>query len=100
HDLSQAVGRLLNPAPRTIDLGWINDQPFVNGVGIGFDAEVADRLTRAPDFLKGLAAYLYATLLTLRPSMARPVRITVDGNEVYDGPALLVAAQNGPRTGG
>src|SRR5690606_16786076 len=100
HDLSQAVARLLNPAPRAIDLGWINDQPFVNGVGIGFDAEVADRLGSAPTFLKGLAAYLYATLLTLGPSLPRPVRIVVDGNEVYHGPALLVAAQNGPRTGG
>jgi len=99
-DLAQAVTRLLEPAPRSIDLGWVNDEPFINGVGIGFDAEVAERLESVPSYLKGLAAYLYATLRTLGPSLPRPVRILVDGLEVYSGRALLVAAQNGPRTGG
>lgn len=99
-DVAQAVARLLRPEPRAIDLGWVNDEPFINSVGIGLDAEVAERLETTPSFLKGLAAYLYATLRTLGPSMPRAVTIVMDGQEVYRGRSLLVAAQNGPRTGG
>lgn len=100
NDLTAAVARLLDPRPQAIDLGWVNGKPFVNALGIGFDAEVADRLERAPAFLKGLAAYLYAVLISLGRSRPTPVRVLADGLEVYNGRSLLVAAQNGPRTGG
>jgi len=99
-DIAAAVDRLVTPRPRQIDLGWVNGEPFVNAHSVGFDAEVAARLMRAPRLLKGLAAYLYATLVTLGRSRPVPVRVCLDGRLVHDGPALLVAAQNGPRTGG
>lgn len=99
-DTAAAVARLLAATPRAVDLGWVNGEPFVNSLGVGFDAEVAHRLRLAPSFLKGLAAYLYATMVTLGRSRPASVRAWVDGSEAYSGRSLLVAAQNGPRTGG
>ena len=48
---------------REIDTGQVNGIPFFNAMGLGFDAEIADRfnhLTR-----RGLAAYVRTTLGTL-----------------------------------
>lgn len=100
HDVAAAVARLLAPRPYDVDLCWVNGEPFVNALGVGFDAEVAHRLEKAPSFLKGLAAYLYAVVVSLGRSRPTAVRVTVDGVEVYHGRSLLVACQNGPRTGG
>src|SRR5690606_20857371 len=75
-------------------------EPFVNALGVGFDAEVAHRLELAPRFLKGLAAYLYAVLVTLGRLRSVGVTVSVDDAEVYRGKALVVATQNGRRTGG
>jgi YegS/Rv2252/BmrU family lipid kinase len=99
-DLPGAVGRLTSGSVRRADLAFVNGAPCVNAFGTGFDAEVAHRLTLAPRFLKGAAAYLYAVLISLHK--IRPVGVTVelDGQTVYEGPSLIVAAQNGPRTGG
>ena len=99
-DVEGAVARLLAPNPRAIDLGWVNGEPFVNALGVGFDAEVAHRLTLAPRFLKGLAAYLYATMVTLGRLQPVEVEARVDGAVLYRGRSLLIATQNGPRTGG
>src|SRR5690606_37335380 len=60
HDMAGAVARLLAHETARIDLPTVNGEPFVNALGVGFDAEVAHRLSSAPSFLKGLAAYLYA----------------------------------------
>lgn len=99
-DLPGAVARLLANEPRLIDLPSVNGEPFVNALGVGFDAEVAHRLELAPQFLKGLAAYLYAVLATLGRLKTVGVVVSLDGAEVYRGKSLVVASQNGPRTGG
>jgi YegS/Rv2252/BmrU family lipid kinase len=100
HDVSGAVARLLANEPHLIDLPTVNGEPFVNALGVGFDAEVAYRLERVPAIFKGLAAYLYAVMVSLGRLRSVGVTVTVDGVEVYAGKSLVVATQNGPRTGG
>jgi diacylglycerol kinase (ATP) len=58
-----AFRTLVEGRVRTIDTGEVNGIPFFNAMGLGFDAEIADRfnhLTR-----RGLAAYVRTTLGTL-----------------------------------
>lgn len=99
-DLDAALQRLVHGTVTSIDVGDVNGEPFVNALGVGFDAEVAHRVAHAPRFLKGLGAYLYAVVTTLGRLDASHVVVTIDGVEAYAGKALLVACQNGPRTGG
>lgn len=100
HDVRGSVARLLANQSSRIDLPFVNGEPFVNAVGVGFDAEVAHRLDQAPGFLKGMAAYLYAVMVSLGKLQTVPVTVSVDDVEVFSGKSLLVAGQNGPRTGG
>ncbi len=99
-DVAAAVARLAAGSLRRVDLAYVNGAPFVNAFGTGFDADVAHRLTSAPQFLKGPAAYLYAVLTSLGRARPAGVVVTVDDAVIYRGRSLLVAAQNGPRTGG
>lgn len=84
----------------TVNTGTVNGRVFVNSFGVGFDADVAYGVHRAPVRFKERGAYLYTILATLARLQNVPVTVTVDGAEVFAGPALLVAVQNGPRTGG
>jgi len=84
----------------TIDLGIIstdlapaNSRYFVNGAGMGFDAEVAVR-TRSMRRLSGTALYVAAVLRTLGTYRAPDFSLAVNG-EVLNGRRLLVAVGNG-----
>ena len=100
----QAVRALLEGRERRIDVGTVNGEPFVNAFGTGFDADVARRILAAPPSFRGVARYLYGVVSALRDFRLADVALqmtTTDGEiERFEGPALLVAVQNGPRTGG
>jgi len=59
-----ACERIAAGSPVTLDLGRVNDRYFVNGVGMGFDAQVAVEAGKIP-WLTGLPLYLLAVLRTL-----------------------------------
>lgn len=99
-DVEGAVATLIRGRRRQVDLGMVNGSPFVNAFSSGFDADVARRLDDAPRFLKGLAAYLYALTISLGSARSVRVRVVLDGIEAPVESALLVAVQNGRRTGG
>jgi diacylglycerol kinase (ATP) len=71
---------------------------FVNGVGIGFDASVARRVSEI-SYLRGTLLYLVAVLQTLGRYKPPSFRISVDGNTTV-GKRLLVAIGNGRCAGG
>lgn len=100
HDLEGAVQRILNGRTRTVDSGISNGRRFVNAAGTGFDADVARTALEAPWPLRERSAYLYAIVRKLSRLTSVDSRITVDGEVVHTGPALLASAQNGPRSGG
>ena len=100
HDLSAALEVLAHGTPRWVDVGTVNGTPFLNATGAGFDADVAALVHGAPGMFRGLSAYLYALVRAMKDFSLVDVAVDVDGARVHDGPALLVTAQNGPRSGG
>ncbi len=103
-DPDGAVRALIAGHERCIDVGEVNGEPFVNAFGTGFDADVARRIVAAPAAFRGLARYLYGVVSALRDFRLADVEVTMcdpTGRTLrFSGPALLVAVQNGPRTGG
>lgn len=108
-DLDAALDRLARPAQRLdlleVMLGESEPQLLLNGLGMGFDAQVADLMLRAPARLLGLPLsgfprYLWAALTGLRGLETGALTVTLDGEAFYSGPSCLVAAMNGSRYGG
>lgn len=72
----------------------------VNGLGMGFDAQVTGASLRAPSFLGGTGRYVYGALGELRQPRFRELTVTQGAVVRYQGPSLLCAAMNGRRYGG
>jgi len=84
----------------TLGDGTVVKTRFVNALGTGFDAEVAERRETGLDKLRGAAGY-YVTLALAWFSLRREhLTVSVDGRVAWSDRALLVSCQNGPRTGG
>jgi diacylglycerol kinase (ATP) len=100
HSLAEAVSVITAGHVRQADAGKVDGTPFLNSLGIGFDAEVAHAVANSPSIFVGLAAYLYGVVRTLSRLENAEVEVKIDGRLFYRGPALLVTTQNGPSTGG
>ncbi|WP_019585444.1 diacylglycerol/lipid kinase family protein [Deinococcus apachensis] len=107
-DFAGALGRLAF-APRRVDAlratilsgeGEGRTHLLLNGLGMGFDAEVAVLTLRAPTRLSGFGRYAWAALAALRNLALTPVTVEVDGRVLYEGPSALTAVMNGTRYGG
>src|SRR5215212_12040951 len=60
--LRRALEILVRGKTRVVDAGEVNGVLFNDGLGIGFDAEVAARVARAPRYLGGFGRYLCSGL--------------------------------------
>ncbi|WP_104991012.1 diacylglycerol kinase family protein [Deinococcus sp. NW-56] len=107
-DFRAALSRLAG-SPRPVDALRVSLQGgdragetrlLLNGLGMGFDAQLTARLPDAPAWLPGLGRYAWAALTTLRHLTLTPVTADVDGKPLYAGPSILAAAMNGTRYGG
>jgi len=96
----EALEHALFAPEEAVDLGLVNGEAFGAFLGIGFDALVAKRALAAPSFLRGMPRYLYALFSVLKDLRLPEGRVLVDGEEVYRGRLLLLAAMNGPAYGG
>jgi len=84
-----------------MDYGTCNGIPFLNGMGLGFDAEVAAKNYVAPGETKmgGKGKYLRAILGTLFFFREYQVTITMNGNTVQT-PCFINTISNGRRYAG
>lgn len=64
HDIPAMVERIAAGRTQPVDIGYINDVPFLNAAGLGFDVAVARRMQR-PGWLRGSAAYVWHAARTL-----------------------------------
>jgi len=86
--------QLLNTAlPITVDTCQMNDRPFVNLSGVGFDAVVANRLHGSK--LRGLKAYTRFTIEEVFGYEMQDMEIEVDG-KVFQRKCLLTEVANAP----
>lgn len=98
-DWRAACDRIARGALRRVDAGRCNGRYFANGIGAGFDAQVAIEANALP-WLRGNAVYGVALARTLLLSYATPrARITHDGGTL-EGRVTMLAAANGSTYGG
>jgi len=81
-DPIRSIDLLESGTPRPVDLGYVvGDRYFVNGLGIGIDAQVARDVLRMNPRFRGTATYLYAALKEVLHFKAFPVTLSGDGFE-------------------
>ena len=83
---------------RVVDTGEVNGVRFNNGLGIGFDAEVAAGVAEAPVYLGGTGRYLWSVGRLLRDFRCHEARLVLDG-EVVEAKTILVAVAIGTTYG-
>jgi YegS/Rv2252/BmrU family lipid kinase len=98
-DWRVACARIGAGAARAVDVGRCGELYFANGVGVGFDAQVAMRANRI-NWLSGTPVYAVALLEVLALDYRRPLlRIHHDGG-TCEQRITLVAIANGRCYGG
>lgn len=89
---------MLSASPRPIDLGTCNDGFFINGIGIGFEGQVARSLTgkrKRP----GKTSFMMAVLRNIFRYREACYHFSFDGQERSER-LLLLDLNNGSRAGG
>lgn len=81
-DPEGAAAVILREATRTVHLGRAADRLFLVMAGVGFDAQVVYELDLGLKALAGKLAYLATGLKVLFAPPRRPLRISIDGEEV------------------
>ena len=113
-DFAAALDRLERPPQRldVLEVTLDGGAPtlLLNGLGMGFDAQVAALMAVAPARwfglpLNGFSRYLWAALSGLRGLESGILSVTLDSQRpdkqlFYSGPSCLAAVMNGSRYGG
>lgn len=109
HQPAEAIRQILASTPRQVDMGKVSGHTmgggpsgvwyFTNGVGVGFDAQVAQHASRI-ERLRGFMIYAWAVVKTLSSLRTPAIRVTIDGEIVADGPLVVTTVSNGPCHGG
>lgn len=99
-DLGRALEILVAGKTRVVDAGEVNGVRFNDGLGIGFDAEVAANVAHAPAYLGGFGRYLWSVLRLLPGFRCREVTLKLDGQEIVESKTVLVAVALGTTYGG
>ena len=98
HDARAMAERIARGHTRVVDVGLIDDVPFLNAAGLGFDVDVLERLQRARR-LSGTSAYVVTALRALLGY--RGYQATLHGEHSKQvGPHLLTVFANGGTFGG
>jgi diacylglycerol kinase (ATP) len=96
--LRRALEVLVEGRVRVVDTGEVNGVPFNNGLGIGFDAEVAAGVAEAPARLGGTGRYLWSVGRLLWDFRCHEARLIIDG-ETIEATTILVAVALGTTYG-
>ena len=98
-DLRGALGVLLDGRVRAVDAGEVNGVPFNNGLGIGFDAEVAEGVEKAPSYLGGPGRYAWSVGRLLWGFRCHGATLRLGGEAVVEAETILVAVALGTTYG-
>lgn len=92
-DITELLALLTSRQTRTIDTGRCNGMTFLVMAGIGFDAALIDAADDDKERL-GMVAYLRAGAKEVRDRKPFPVKVELEGDEVFDGDASCVLVAN------
>lgn len=98
-DIEKACKTLCHGTVKKLDVGMVNDRYFINGLGIGFDAQVARERLKYKGILGGVSLYLYAVIKTLFKYKSTQSNIKLDDKTININ-SLLIAIGGGKRCGG
>lgn len=79
-----------------VDCGTVNEKPFFNIAGLGFDASVSDRF--ANDSIRGPIGYLRSVINVLSKYKPCKYKLSIDGKE-YEREAFMISVANSPQYG-
>lgn len=93
---AKAAGIVANGAPRTIDLGRLENEAgsryFAVACGSGYDADMVTETTHESKQRLGIVAYVTYVVRTAHRIRPAPYRVTVDGeSEDFEAASVLVA---------
>jgi YegS/Rv2252/BmrU family lipid kinase len=97
-DLAKALEVLVGGKVRAVDAGEVNGVRFNNGLGIGFDAEVAAGVAEAPSYLGGTGGYAWSVGRLLWGFRCHEAGLVLDG-EAIEAKTILVAVALGTTYG-
>ncbi len=83
-----ALRHAMSADPKRMDVGYLNDHPFLGTAGIGFDARVADRFDKSTK--RGMFGYASITVQEIFGAPPMPVRIEVGGRTIEQDVLMLV----------
>lgn len=98
HDVRAMTELVARRETRHLDVGYIDDVPFVNAAGLGFDVEVLERMLHRR-WLSGTAAYVVTALRALFGYAGYHASLVTPQTR-QDGPHLLTVFANGHTFGG
>ena len=97
--LERALQVVVRGEVRAVDAGEVNGVPFNNGLGIGFDAEVAAGVAAAPRALGGFGGYLWSVGRLLWGMKCHRASIKLGDEDAFETKTILVAAALGTTYG-
>ncbi len=97
--LGRALEVIVGGVVRVVDAGEVNGVRFNNGLGIGFDAEVAAGVAEAPGYLGGFGGYLWSVGRLLWGFECHEARLKFGGEEEIPAETILVAVALGTTYG-
>lgn len=97
--LDEQVEIVLWGEVKRFDLGLCNGKAFVNGLGIGFDGEVVQRMADRNNKRGNHLDYLMTVLRTVAGFKEKPISFTLDDTK-FERKVLLMTVSNGTTFGG
>jgi YegS/Rv2252/BmrU family lipid kinase len=97
-DSRAALATALGPTTLAVDVGMLDDRPFFNIAGIGFDAHIARLFNLRPRGRRGRLPYIAIAVREGCRYVGKDYRITLDGIP-RGSRALLIAFANGREYG-
>lgn len=99
-DLKNVLIATINGSTKTIDLGVVGDELFLNVVNLGIDARINKRVNESRNnwFPRKMAYIVYA-LVEVFQKYAQPIEVEVEG-QIIKSNALLASFMNGKWYGG
>ncbi len=98
-DFKKQVDIALMGKVKEFDLGLCNDRYFVNGVGIGFDGRVVEKMLQKGKKSGSHLSYLYTVLQLLAGYREKTLQYSLDGLPSQK-PIFLMTISNGTTFGG
>ncbi|HEX4336715.1 MAG TPA: diacylglycerol kinase family protein [Polyangiaceae bacterium] len=108
-DVDAAVSRMLDSAPRPLDLGILEVcgddggpvvTTFVNIASFGISGRIDRLVNESPKWMGGRLAFFVGTLRAMSTYRNAPVSVRVDGKPWFEGRMQVVAIANGRFFGG